>query len=184
MALIALLKGINVGGHRSFRPSTVARALPRLGIVNVGAAGTFVIRKPVSRARLRTAIRRQLPFPAEIVICTDREIRALAAKAPFAGQPSGRAVVQFVSVLARRSRVSAPHHLPDSGRWCVRVLAHEPRFVLGIHRREMKAILYLGHLEKALGVPITTRSWTTIQALVRILASKSNDGNDWIGGAG
>jgi hypothetical protein len=34
----------------------------------------------------------------------------------------------------------------------------------------MKAIGYLGKIEKLLGVPATTRSWNTIQKVVQILA--------------
>lgn len=68
MALIVLLKGINVGGHRTCRPSVLATQLKHLQAVNVGAAGTFVIRKPVSRARLRAELTRRLPFEATVII--------------------------------------------------------------------------------------------------------------------
>jgi hypothetical protein len=43
-----LLRGVNVGGHRTFRPARLAEQLGHLGAINVGAAGTFVIRAPVS----------------------------------------------------------------------------------------------------------------------------------------
>jgi hypothetical protein len=33
----------------------------------------------------------------------------------------------------------------------------------------MKAISYLGKIEKLLGVPVTNRSWNTIEKLVKIL---------------
>jgi hypothetical protein len=33
----------------------------------------------------------------------------------------------------------------------------------------MRAIGYLGQLEKVFGVPVTTRSWSTILAVARIL---------------
>ncbi len=39
MALVVFLRGVNVGGHRTFRPSLLARALSRYDVVNVGAAG-------------------------------------------------------------------------------------------------------------------------------------------------
>ena len=45
MALVAPLRGVNVGGHRTFRPSILARELGDYDVVNVGAAGTFVVRK-------------------------------------------------------------------------------------------------------------------------------------------
>jgi hypothetical protein len=46
MALVVFIRGVNVGGHRTFRPSVLARGLSDYGVVNVGAAGTFVVRKP------------------------------------------------------------------------------------------------------------------------------------------
>ena len=61
VALVVFLRGVNVGGHRRFRPSILARAMSNYGVVNVGAAGTFVVRKPGSRAKFRTALLRKLP---------------------------------------------------------------------------------------------------------------------------
>ena len=171
MALVVLLKGVNVGGHRTFRPSAMAKSLRQFRTINVGAAGTFITRGPVSRRQLRAAIRRLLAFEAEVIICEGREICQLASRDPFAGQPSGREIVRFVSVLAkRRPPLSAlPLDLPATGRWGLRVLAQHDRFVLGLYRREMKAISNLGQLEKIIGVPITTRSWSTIQLLAQRL---------------
>ena len=40
---IVFLRGVNVGGHRTFRPSILARELSDYDVVNVGAAGTFVV---------------------------------------------------------------------------------------------------------------------------------------------
>jgi uncharacterized protein (DUF1697 family) len=173
MALVVLLKGLNVGGHRAFRPSTVAKRLKRFGVINVGAAGTFVVRKSVSRRRLRSAIRRLLPFEAEIILCDGRDIVQLVSQKPYADQLRGPGIIRFVSVLARRgaSRFRLPHEVPASGRWVVRVLAQQGRFVLGLHRREMKAIGHLAQVEKALGGPMTTRSWSTILTLARLVES-------------
>src|SRR5437667_2483058 len=89
MALVVFLRGVNVGGHRTFRPSVLAKELKRFAVVNVGAAGTFVIRKPVSRAKLRAEMMRRLPFEAETMICRGSDILRLASSDPFAGQPSG-----------------------------------------------------------------------------------------------
>ena len=171
MALVVLLKGVNVGGHRTFRPSVLAKELKRLDVVNVGAAGTFVVRGTVSRVKLRAELMRRLPFEADVMICNASDILRLASGDPFAGQPSGPHIVRFVSVLAKRRQPLSPVplDLPSSGEWCLRVLAHQDRFVLGLYRREMKAITYLGQLEKVFGVPVTTRNWSTISAVARIL---------------
>jgi len=50
MALIVFLRAVNVGGHKTFRPSLLAKELSGYDVVNVGAAGTFVVRKPGTRA--------------------------------------------------------------------------------------------------------------------------------------
>jgi len=143
--------------------------------VNIGAAGTFVVRKRISRAKLRAEVTRRLPFEADVVMCSGNDILGLAARNPFAGQPSGPAILQFVSVLAKRSRASFKVllHVPSDGEWCVRVLARQDRFVIGLCRRQMKAIGYLGQFEKLFGVPATTRSWSTILTIARALKNAS-----------
>lgn len=175
MALVVLLRGVNVGGHRTFRPTALARDLEHLGAVNIGAAGTFVIRQPVTPARLRAELERKLPFDAEIMICDGREILGLASRDYFADQPAGRDIVRFVSVLSRtpRSGPSTPMSLPPDGRWLLKILAREGRYVIGLYRREMKALGQLGRLDRLFGAPATTRNWNTIAAIARVLGEGS-----------
>jgi len=40
----------------------------------------------------------------------------------------------------------------------------------------MKAIGYLGRIDKLFGVPATTRNWNTIVAIVRILKGQGTQG--------
>ena len=87
MALVVLLRGVNVGGHRTFRPATLAEQLKHLDAANIGAAGTFVIRRPVTRAELRAELARRLPFDTEIMICPGREIVGLMSQNHFADHP-------------------------------------------------------------------------------------------------
>ena len=174
MALVVLLRGVNVGGHRTFRPAILAKQLADLDAVNIGAAGTFVIRQPVTQARLRAELARKLPFQAEIMICRGRDMLGLMSQRHFAGQPVRPDIVRFVSVLSRnpRSAPSPPVSLPASGRWLLKVLARERRFVFGVYRRQMKAIGYLGEIDRLFGVPATTRNWNTITAIAKVLADK------------
>ena len=87
MALVVLLRGVNVGGHRIFRPAALAKQLRHLDVVNIGAAGTFVVRRPVTRSQLRTALVLKLPAGTEIIVCEGREILRLMAAGHFANQP-------------------------------------------------------------------------------------------------
>jgi uncharacterized protein (DUF1697 family) len=173
VALVVFLRGLNVGGHRTFRPTTLAEQLQHFDAVNVGAAGTFVIRQPVSRSQLRVEIERRLPFDAEIMICQGREIVRLTSHDFFAAHPVRPDIVRFVSVLSRlpRSEPPLPMTLPSRGKWLLKALARHDRFVLGLYRRHMKVIGYLGRLDRLFGVPVTTRNWNTITAIGKVLAN-------------
>jgi uncharacterized protein (DUF1697 family) len=171
MALVVFLRGVNVGGHRTFRPSILAKELADYDVVNVGAAGTFVVRKPGSKAKFLAELLRRLPFEAEIMICDGRDILRLETSNPFPPQSLRPKIVRFVSILAKAGAVPAslPISLPADGQWLVRLIGSRDQFVFGMYRRHMKTIGYLGQIDKLFSAPATTRNWNTIAAVVRIL---------------
>ena len=168
---MVFLRAANVGKHNRFQPAILARKLAKFGIVNIGAVGTFVVREDVSESALRRAFARKLPFKCEMMICPARDIIKLASKDPFLRQPSGPNITRFVSVLAKRLRAlpPLPLSLPSDDNWLLKIITMQGRFVLGLYRRQMKAISYLGKIEKLLGVPVTTRNWNTIAKVAKIL---------------
>ena len=178
MPLIVFLRGVNVGGHRRFRPSILARELSDYDVVNVGAAGTFVVFKPRSRAKFRVELLRRLPFEAKVVLCEGRDLVRLETENPFGTKRSRPDIVRFVSILSKAGRVRAsfPITLPPGREWLVRLIALKSRFVLGVYRRHMKTISYLGQIDKLVGAPVTTRNWNTIIAIVRILKCHTKKG--------
>ncbi len=105
------------------------------------------------------------------MICDGRDLIRLAVEHPFGNEVSRPDVVRFVSILAKAGRVTAsiPITLPPAGDWSLRIIAAKKRFVFGMYRRHMKAVGYLGQIDKLFGVPATTRNWNTILAIVRIL---------------
>ena len=171
MALVVLLRGVNVGGHRTFRPSVLAGQLKHLDAVNVGAAGTFVIRKAIGEAELRRELASRLPFETEIMICRGREILGLVARDFFAGHAVRPDITRFMSVLKRIPRAAPPTPLsiPSRGKWMIRILARDKRFVVGMYRRQMEAIGHLGELDRVFGAPATTRNWNTLTAIAKLL---------------
>jgi uncharacterized protein (DUF1697 family) len=171
MALVVFLRGVNVGGHRTFRPSLLAAKLSKFDVVNVGAAGTFVVRKPGPRAKFRAELLKNLPFDAATMICEGRDIVRLEKENPFGAQPAHPDITHFVAILLKATvlRVPLPVTYPADGEWLVRVIAADRQFVLGMYRRHMKTIGYLGQLDKLFPVPLTIRNWNTILKLVRIL---------------
>jgi len=51
----------------------------------------------------------------------------------------------------------------------VRIVGRKKRFFFGIYRRHMKTIGFLGRLDAALGVRVTTRNWNTMLLVQREL---------------
>ena len=171
MRWVVFLRAVNVGGANRCQPALIAKELAKFGVVNIGAVGTFVVREDVSESVLRTAIATKLPFKCEIMICPARDLTKLASRNPFEQHPSGPDITRFVSVLAKRlgAPPPLPLSLPSDDDWLLKIIAIENRFVLGLYRRQMKAISYLGRIEKQLGVPVTTRNWNTIEKVVKML---------------
>lgn len=172
MPLIVFLRGVNVGGHKAFSPSGLAKELAQLDVVNLGAAGTFVVRGKTRQAALRKELLARLPFKPEIMIATSKELLDLAADDRFGAKSPGKDITTYVSVLAKRP--SPPPKLPivqPGGKdWQVKVLAVVGRFVISHHRRAGRNLLYPNEVvEKHFGVPATTRNWSTIERIAGIL---------------
>src|SRR5438445_1981249 len=172
MALVVFLRGVNVGGHRKFQPSVLAGELADFGVVNVGAAGTFVVRGAIGQAALRAELLKRLPFEAELMICRGREIIDLASGEPFPDAASDKEARRFVSVLAKRPAVvpRLPLSQPVGELWQVKIVGVSGRFVLSLCRRLGQRISYPNEVvEKNLRVAATTRNWNTICAISEIL---------------
>jgi uncharacterized protein (DUF1697 family) len=172
MALVVFLRGVNVGGHRTFRPTILAKELRDYDVVNIGAAGTFVVRQPGrSQATFRARLLRRLPTETEIMLCDGHDLLRLETENPFGTEPPSSDVVRFVSILSKAGaiRTPLPVSFPPEGEWLVRVISAKDRFVFGMYRRHMKTISYLGKIDTLFAAPATTRNWNTITAVVRIL---------------
>lgn len=169
--MVVFLRGVNVGGHRTFRPTELVRQLAHLDVVNIGAAGTFVVRARVAQARLRDELVGRLPFVTDLALVPGRHVLALLNGDWFAGRPERSDLTRFVTVLCRRPARTpvVPARFPAKGPWQLQLLAHERRFVIGVYRRQMTAISWLGAIDGLFGAPGTTRNWNTMVKIGNVL---------------
>ena len=174
MACVVFFRAANVGGHQKFQPSVLARELKEFGAVNVGAAGTLVVPKTVSQAKLRAEILRRLPFKPELMICPARNVLALARGSWFQDAPEGKEVGRFVSVLQQAPRLmpKLPVEQPGGASWEVRVVAIAGRFVMSVRR--LGQTYSNAVIEKHFGGPATTRNWNTIQTVIKVLKTTTD----------
>jgi hypothetical protein len=95
-SLVVFLRGVNVGGNKTFRPAELARAI---GAVNIGAAGTFVLPGGAESA-VRKSILEALEFECEVIVCRGSAVVELARRAEKDPPPYGKDLKAMISVLA------------------------------------------------------------------------------------
>ncbi len=160
MNLALFLRGANVGGARVFSPAALAK---KLGVENIGAAGTFVARKTPSAAALRRQFAAALPFQTEILICTAADIAALVKSDPFRTLPREAKPVVTILSAKPKSPPRFPLDHPAGPNWQVRLFPPLGPFVPGCYRVQDRLRHYPNEIvEKSLGVPATTRGWPTV----------------------
>jgi uncharacterized protein (DUF1697 family) len=174
---VALLRGINVGGHKPVAMADLRRLLAQLGFADVQSvlqSGNLVFR---TAARPSTTIERRLEAEAAERLGLDTQFfvrsatnwRAVIAGNPFpeaAERDPGHLVVQF---LKRAPRAGAVEALEDAitGREVVRVAGRHAYIVYrdGIGRSRLTNAV----LEATLGTRGTARNWNTVLRLGALL---------------
>ncbi len=172
MAHVVFLRAANVGGRNVFRPARLARDLEDLDVVNVGAAGTFVVRRKASAARIRREIVDRLPFEPSLAVVPAREVVALVRGAPFAEVRFSKDRRGWVAVLDRKPPRSPELPLFEPGKkgWSVRFDRIDGRFALGLWQRRPGGFVFPNQVvEEGLGVAATTRWWETIERVAAVV---------------
>jgi len=136
------------------------------------------VRKPGSRSKFLAELRRRLPFEAQVAFCDSGDLIRLEMEDPFQAEPLRPDVVRFVSVLSKtgRGKASFPIAFPGGEEWFVRIIGSRDRLVFGVYRRQMKTIGYLNRIDELFGAPATTRSWSTMLSVLRILKAREYNG--------
>lgn len=177
-SVVVFLRGVNVGGNKRFRPAELARAL---GGVNLGAAGTFVLPGGAASA-VRKAILDALEFECEVVVCRGAAVVELARRAEKDPPPYGKDLRTMVTVLAGKPKTSPklPAEVPaGASSWQVRVTDVDGPFVTSLWRRREGRFVYPNEVvEKLFAVPGTTRGWSTIESIRKIVEAGAGGGSE------
>jgi len=171
--LVVFLRGVNVGRHRRFLPAQLARDLPAFDAVNIGAAGTFVVRAPITQATVVAEIRRSLAFDVDIIIVKGSKLIAFARSEPFGPHPPAADEQRFATIMLKRLRrvPDLPLMAPPNDKWQVKIVSVAGQLVASVWRREpgMQRPVYPNAvIEKQFGIA-TTRNWNTIGTICKIL---------------
>lgn len=176
---VALLRGINVGGHKPVAMADLRRLLAQLGFADVQSvlqSGNLVFRSGAQPSAtlergLETEAAGRLALRTDVFVRSAREWRAIIARNPFgeaAEHDPGHLVVQF---LKRAPQAGAVEALKAAivGREVVHAAGRQVYIVYpdGIGRSRLTGAL----IEAKLGTRSTGRNWNTVLKLGALLES-------------
>jgi uncharacterized protein (DUF1697 family) len=176
---VALLRAVNVAAHARISATDLVRAFSAAGALEVssfGHAGNIVF--GASRgaaavvAKARDRLERRHGERPVIVVRTAAEIGDLVADEPFAGRAPATTDKHYVTFLARKPRriPGLPLRSPAE-----RLTAFElrNRDVLLISSPKPNGFYGLPNafVETAFGVAATSRNWSTVTRLAKLLGS-------------
>ena len=170
--LIALIRGINVGGHKMLKMADVKVLCESMGLRDVRThlqSGNVVFRTAkTDRARLGKELESALGVEAKIILRSAEEMRAVVAANPMR-EAAQRAPSGFiVTFLSGKPSAAAMQSLRDAYSGPEKMELHGTElyieYTAGMGTSKLTNVL----IERKLGVAGTARNWNTVTKLVEI----------------
>ena len=173
---LALLRGINVGGHKRIKMDELRKAFEALGFQNVKtvlATGNVLFEASNTdlnalvktiEEKLNTTFHHKVP----VILRTIQDIQNLVDSDPFkqtAVTPDTRLYVTFLSEIPK-SKLKVPYESPDKGFRILRVSDGVVCSVLTLTPSN-RTVDSMKIIEKEFGKNITTRNWNTVSKFLQ-----------------
>ena len=177
---VALLRGVNVGGHRRVPMATLRTVFESLGHANVVtyiASGNVVFDSPKRATRaladeLEIAILEEFGFEVDVVVRSAAEMATVVAQNPF----------RKASAIPKELLYAAFPAQPIAGTDLSIDRSFAPdefsvgRFAIYLHRPagfSQPTKLTDAFLSKVAGSPVTTRNWNTVAKLAELARGRT-----------
>lgn len=173
--LIALLRGINIGGNNKLPMKELSALLAKMGLSDIQTyiqSGNVVFRtnvkdKAALAAKITAAIRKQHGFALHVLLLDTAELRKAMANNPY---PQAEAAPTSLHLLFLSE---VPPHPDLKGLEAIKTTSEEFKLIGkvfylhapdGVGRSKLAA-----RTEKLLGVPTTGRNWNTVCKLAEMV---------------
>lgn len=172
---IALIRGINVGGHKKLKMADVKTSCEALGLSDVRThlqSGNVVFQTSRSdRARLVKELEDAFAVDARVILRTAAELRNVVAANPMPDEAQ-RGPSHFIVVfLSEKPSTAAMQSLRDAYSGPEKMELHGAELYIeygaGMGTSKLTNVL----IERKLGVTATARNWNTVTKLVEIAGS-------------
>lgn len=175
---VALLRGI-APSLPNMTNDKLRGVFEGLGFEQVGsvlASGNAVFRTidadvPQLEERIQRALNEQLDIAGGTIIREHAELRALLDRDPFPGLTHGRG--SYLTATFLKDGAAAPERLPDQPNPRTRIVGYDPaaRVFLAVIDNSTPGTTpdFMTWLDRTYGKDITTRTWLTVQRIVKRL---------------
>ena len=177
MNMVALLRGINVGGHRRV-PMLALRTLAAdsgfTAIQTYVNSGNLVFQSEKATAfqaasLLEAAIEKQFGFAVDVVVRTAAQWNKYAATNPFPDAAAERPDALLLGLCQGKCARNAHDTLSQYAQDADRVMVVGDALWLDLGGGVARSKLTSARLDKAAGAPVTTRNWRTVMSLKKML---------------
>lgn len=167
---VALLRGINVGGHHKVPMATLRETLENMGFRQVKTllnTGNVLFeaekeREEVLAEKLAVQLENTFGFPVPVIVRIADNIKEIVAANPFREIKVTPATRLYVSFLpdTPKNNLPLPYISPDES---FRILSVTDRTVFSVlDLDKTQSVDAMKILEKEFGKNITTRNWNTV----------------------
>lgn len=173
---VALLRGINVGGHRPVRMVELKKTFESLGFQNVKtllASGNVLFETPKKSTdmlvkQIQEKLEHELGHEVGVVLRTMEEIQNLVDVNPFKNIEMTQQTRLYVTFLPEKQEraVIIPHESTGRDFRILHISASEVYSVV-ILSQDRGTTDLMSFLEKEFGRKVTTRNWNTIARILK-----------------
>jgi uncharacterized protein (DUF1697 family) len=180
MPYVALIRAINVRGHQTLRMEAVRAAFAAAGCAKVRTclqSGNVIFEPPRTpgaavRDRIRGVFLDRFDAEPQFVLRSAADMQRLVSGDPFMGiAAAGPRVKLYVAFLFRTPRPAPAFPLTSSSERLTAV-SMTNREVFLVSRLKPNGFFGFPNnfIEEALGVPATTRNWSTVMKIARCVS--------------
>jgi uncharacterized protein (DUF1697 family) len=174
-AYIALLRGINVSGHKLIKMTELKAMFESLGFAQVQTyiqSGNVLFDSnedpAVLRQRLESEIQTVFGFQVPVVVRTVEQMEQTVTNCPFTANALQPEESLYVSLLAEEPSHQGIDRLLACNSEIDEFRIHGSDVYILLRQSIRKSLFTNNFLERKLGVPATTRNWQTMNKLVAL----------------
>lgn len=180
MKMVALLRGVNVGGNRKVPMKELHAVALKAGLKQVETyinSGNLVFdpgnMSPAdSAARLEKAIQKHFGFAVDVVIRTERQWKAYVKEGPFPEAAEIRPNLLMVGFSKLPLRKDVDSLLKERAAANERIKVVNDAIWVDFAGGAGRSKLTPAWFDKAAGSPVTLRNWRTVMKLAKMLSGE------------